>query len=85
MPDNADISIINVATRIGRTRDFRLLVNGQEITVPVDEALFAHYTNQFSRKQPSERQQQRYSTLYNLMRAAYKKGVADGKKTNERV
>lgn len=84
MPDKVHVSITEVTTLVGKTKGFRLSVDGHEVTIPVDEALFAHYHDQFYRENGGTPQQKkRFATLMNLMRAAYKKGLADGKRSKQ--
>lgn len=79
MPDT-HISITEITVLSGKKKGFKLNVNGADITIPVDEALFAHYQNQFVRKTPTDKQSKIFATLMSLMRAAYLKGCDDGKK-----
>lgn len=79
MPDT-HISITEITVLSGKKKGFRLNVGGADITIPVDEVLFAHFQNQFVREKPSKKQRQTLATLTNLMRAAYLKGCSDGKK-----
>ena len=62
----------------GRTKDFKLSIDGQQVNIPVPEDIFAHLQNQFMSKKTTPQQKQRYATMINLVRAAYKKGFADG-------
>ena len=67
-------------TMVGKSKQFKLTVaNDETVSIPVDEAIFTHYQNQFCRGNPSQLQKQRFNTLLNLMRAAYKQGIKDGK------
>lgn len=79
--EQVHMSVTEVTILTGKTKAFRLNVDGHDVTIPVDEALFAHYRNQFTREAPTAQQKLRFTTLLNLMRAAYKKGIADGKKS----
>ena len=80
MTDKIHISITEVVTLTGKKKQFRLYIDDSVVNIPVDEALFAHYMNQFYREKPTPDQKKRLTTLLNLMRAAYTKGVADGKR-----
>jgi predicted component of type VI protein secretion system len=73
------ISITEVTVLAGKTKGFKLDVNGQNVTIPVDEALFAHYQNQIWREQPTPKQKRVFATVMSLMRAAYLYGLEDGK------
>ncbi len=59
-------------------KDFTLRVDRFEIQIPVAEAVFAHYQEQFKRN--TDGQKKRFTTLMKLMTAAYKHGVEDGKR-----
>jgi hypothetical protein len=80
MAEETHISITEVTILTGRTKGFRLDVDNAQVTIPIDEALFAHYQNQFWRDNPTTQQKKKFGTLMSLLRAAYRKGVADGKK-----
>ena len=81
MEKKVTISITEITVLSGKTKRFKLNVDGQNIFIPVDEALFIHYLEQFYRESPTQDQRKRFSTLFSLLRAAYKKGVQDGKKS----
>lgn len=76
MATNTTISVTIVVT--GKTRAFDLRMKGTNVSIPVDEQLFAHYVNQFPRN--TQLQKNRFTTLFSLMEAAYRAGLADGKK-----
>jgi len=78
MADQVTMSITEVTILIGKTKGFKLKVDDQTVTIPVDEAIFTNYQNQFYRDNPTKQQQQKFATLMNLMRAAYKQGLKDG-------
>ncbi len=63
----------------GKKKGLKLDVNGENITVPVDDAVFAHYQDQIYRRKPSTKQGMIFRTVRSLMRAAYLKGLEDGK------
>lgn len=73
------ISVTEVTVLAGKKKGFKLNVNGKNITVPVDDALFAHYQNQIWRENPTPKQKRTFATVMSLMRAAYLKGLEDGK------
>jgi hypothetical protein len=79
MPDTTHISITEVTVSKGKKTHIGLIVDGKSISIPVDAAIFAHYSDQISRKNPTEKQRKVFATVMNLMRAAYLKGCADGK------
>jgi len=73
------ISVTEVTVLAGRNKGFKLDVNGERITVPVDEVVLAHYQNQIWRENPTPKQKRTFATVMSLMRAAYLKGLEDGK------
>jgi len=79
MPDT-HTSITELTVPSGNKRELMLYVDGFDLTIPVDEALFAHYRNQFARKCTTEKHRRAFATLLRLMRAACLKGHDDGKK-----
>ncbi len=80
MAEGVTMHITELTTVLGKTKGFKLNVDGQSIMIQVDEALFSHYQNQFYREKPSALQKKKLQTLSNLMRAAYAQGLKDGKK-----
>ena len=54
-----------------------LSVDGRNVTIKVSDALMAHFHEQF--KTNTEDQRKRKATLQELMRAAYCKGLRDGR------
>jgi len=80
MADQITVSITEVTVLIGKNKGFKLNVDGQTVTIPVDEAVFTNYQNQFYRDNPTKQQQQKFATLLNLMRSAYKQGKKDAGK-----
>jgi hypothetical protein len=79
MSESTHVSITAVTILSGKKKPFKLEVNGKSVSVPIDDAIFAHYKEQFCRQNLSAPQKNRLSTLKNLMRAAYVQGCADGK------
>ena len=69
--DNTTIQITSIYIGDSKSKDFKLVLDGIEIKIPVDSDLFAHFQNQFSRPNPSPAQKKKYATLVGLMRAAY--------------
>lgn len=49
------------------------------IKVPVSTELRVFFTEQFVKNSRTEAQKRRYTTLMNLMKAAYQKGLEDGR------
>jgi len=61
----------------GRPKSIRLTVDGADVRIPVDGTVYAYWDQQYVRTNPTRHQKQRYATLTNLLRAAYKKGRED--------
>lgn len=80
MADETKISVTEITILTGKTKGFRVDVDGKSVTIPVDESVFVNYQNQFYRVNPTTAQRQKFATLMSLMRAAYKKGLKDGGK-----
>jgi hypothetical protein len=70
---NAQISISSTILVVGKKNDFRIDVDGKTVRIPVDQAVFVNFQNQF--KKNTSAQQQRLKTLENLIRAAYLHGL----------
>ena len=75
--DNVRISITEVTIHSGKTKTFNLNVDGVNVQIPCDDALFANYQNQFYRPNPTAQQRTRFATLMSLMRASYEQGKRD--------
>jgi len=75
------IQITEVTVLKGTTKGFVLDVEGKKITIPVDEAIFANYMDQFYRVNPTSLQRNKFATLLSHMRAAYRRDVSDGKRS----
>lgn len=73
------VSITEVTLTSGKTKYVRVKVDGQEIQIPVDETLYTEWRDQFHRPTPTLHQRKRFTILMNLIRAAYEKGLSDGK------
>jgi hypothetical protein len=56
-----------------------LNVDGEDIRIPVSGEVHAYWQQQFVRNNPTPQQRQRFATLMNVVRAAYKQGVADSR------
>lgn len=80
MANETKISITEITILTGKTKGFRIDVDGETVTIPVDESVFVNYQNQFYRANPTPAQRQKFATLMSLMRAAYKQGLKEGGK-----
>lgn len=76
MRNNDSREEIKISMRKGKTRDVKLYIDGETLSIPVDEVLFTHFNNQFKRN--TDGQKARHTTLMNLMKAAYQYGVFRG-------
>lgn len=61
------------------TNEFRVDVDGRNISIPVSATLLAHFHEQFPTR--TDPQRHRRKTLKELMRAAYRKGSSPPKTT----
>jgi hypothetical protein len=77
MKKDVHISVTEITIKTGKTKGFKLEVDGNAVTIPVDEAVFVNYQNQFPRQSPTPLQRKRFGTLMHLMRAAYQQGIVD--------
>jgi hypothetical protein len=57
-----------------------LEINNRIIPIPVPNDVCAYWREQFVRQRPTSAQRQRFTTLMNVLRAAYIKGREDGEK-----
>jgi hypothetical protein len=69
----ADQISISATFVVGKKKDFQIDVNGKKVRIPVDEAVFVNFQNQF--KTNTTPQRQRRKTLENVVRAAYLHGL----------
>jgi hypothetical protein len=76
---DTQISITEITILTGKKRGIKLDFGEKSVSIPVDEAIFAHYKNQLWRENPTPRQKKVFATVMSLMRAAYMKGCEDGK------
>lgn len=71
------ISVTEMSFNSGRKTDIRINIDGRDIRIPVDSAIFAYFREQFLRENPTPQQRRRFSTIMNIARAAYQKGYSD--------
>jgi len=50
-------------------------IDGKVIIIPVSDEVYAHFQEQFVRRNPTHQQYQRYITLKNVIIAAYQEGL----------
>lgn len=79
----ADVSsavfAVEVCILTGKTKLVRLFVDDNRVDIPVPEAVYAYWNEQFVRKAPTDKQRRMYSTVKNLMKYAYAQGYRDGR------
>ena len=68
------ISITEVTFSEGPKRDIRVEIDGEFVKIPVSAEVYAYWHDQFIRPNPTPQQRKRFSTLMNVVRAAYKEG-----------
>lgn len=76
--EGVKISITEVTILAGKKRIFKLIVDGKNVSIPVEAETFANYQNQLWRESPTPKQKKVFATVMSLMRAAYLKGYSDG-------
>jgi hypothetical protein len=70
------VSITEVTFSEGPKRNIRVEIDGEMIDIPVSAEVYAYWHDQFVRPNPTAQQRKRFSTLMNVVRAAYKEGEA---------
>lgn len=80
MAREVTFNITEVTVVSGRKKNIKVNVDGVDIYIPVDEDVYTYFQEQFSRQQPTQLQRKKFATIMNLLRVAYLKGRADGKK-----
>ncbi|MBI5562061.1 MAG: hypothetical protein HY894_04300 [Deltaproteobacteria bacterium] len=70
----AEVTIVS-----GRQKHIRITVDDKTVHIPIDEAVYAYFTEQFAKSNPAAAQKKRFATLMNIARSACLKGVEDGK------
>ena len=72
------VTVTEVSVSSGKKKAIRVKINDRDVHIPVDEAVYAYFNEQFTRPTPTPQQKKRFATLMNLLRAAYLKGHEDG-------
>lgn len=75
------VSFSEVTILTGKKKNIRLNVDGRDVLIPVDDVVYAYFQEQFVRDNPTAQQRKKFGTLMNIVRQAYFKGIADGKKS----
>ncbi len=60
-------------------QNFRLVISGKTILIPIEDALMIRFKEQFLNKTTGHGPRRKL-TLESLMRGAYKQGIDDGEK-----
>jgi hypothetical protein len=76
-PKRVTYSVTEVTITSGRRATIRFSLDGKEVSIPVSAEIKAYFDEQFSRPNPTHHQKKRYSTVMNLLRAAYLAGKSD--------
>ena len=74
-----NINVVKASFESGNDKYIRIKVGGKEVRIPVDEGVYAYFHEQFLRKNPTALQEKRFATTKNVLRAAYLRGLEDGK------
>lgn len=79
MGDKSFVMTITEVTMVsGKTKYIQIKLDGREVRIPIDEAIYAYYKSQFFRDNPTSNQKKRFATLMQLLKAAYLHGRKDG-------
>ncbi len=70
---------ISISTTLvfGNTKYFKITVEGKTVQIPVAEAIFVNFQNQF--KNGTSDQRHRLKTLQKLVEAAYRHGISQSR------
>lgn len=72
-------SVTEVTVSKGKQATIKVNIDGVDVRIPVAPEVRAYFQDQFVRDSPSALQRKKFATLMHVIRAAYKKGLADGK------
>jgi len=73
------ITVSEVTISSGKKKSIRVDIDGETVNIPIDEAVYAYWQEQFVRPNPTPLQRKRFGTLMHVVRAAYKTGFDHGK------
>lgn len=73
------VTIMEVSVGKQGTGHITLNLDEKRIKIPVSKEVETYFKEQFVRPNPTPHQRKRFTTVMNLLRAAYQKGRADGK------
>jgi len=77
MAKDISVSYTEVTFVSGKKKNIRLKLDDQIVQIPVDEDVYAYFSEQFLRQNPTPAQRKRFATVMNVVRAAYLKGKED--------
>ena len=77
-PD-VSVQITQVTFVSGKTKDIRIEVYDKTVLIPVAESIYTFWREQFLKKTNTQQQKDRFTTMMNVVRAAYLKGLEDAK------
>ena len=77
---NVRVSITEVTYISGKVTHLYLYIDDKKVGITIPVELKAYFDDQFSRPSPSALQKKKYTTVMNLMKAAYLQGKADATK-----
>ena len=80
MADKITIQFSEVTITSGKMKSIRIKIDGKDVYIPVDEAVYAYFEEQFLRKNPTPLQRKKFATITNVLRSAYIKGIEDAQK-----
>ena len=78
MAKEVNISLTEITITSGKKATITFDLDSRKVSVPIDAEVKAYFDSQFVRSNPTPQQRKRFSTLMNLLRAAYLKGRDDG-------
>lgn len=78
MPKEISINYSEVTFITGKQKNIRVWIDNERIDIPVDEGVFAYFSEQFLKGTPA--QKRRLTTVMHALRASYLKGLEDSGK-----
>ena len=71
MAKEVNISVTEITIKSGKTATINFDLDSRRVSVPVDAEVKAYFNSQFVRSNPTSQQRKRFSTLMDVLRAAY--------------
>jgi hypothetical protein len=78
MTEEFTFTITEMTISTGKKATIVFNLDGKKVRIPIDAEIKAYFNEQFVREKPSALQRKRFSTVMNLLRAAYLQGLSDG-------